>query len=166
GIARQALTTLEQLEQRLVTREERLDARLDNAANREASITAREAKQAERAAAAEQRLAEQTEALENIRALSPEVARQTLLEHVAPTARERATAQAEAVLQEAEASFQQARARPAALAVQRASSELVGEFALVPVPIPREEIKGRIIGREGRNIKAFESMTGVELVID
>jgi ribonuclease Y len=70
------------------------------------------------------------------------------------------------VLQEAEAAFQQVRARPAALAVQRTASELVGEFALVPVPIPREEIKGRIIGREGRNIKAFESMTGVELVID
>src|SRR5205085_7351993 len=94
GIARQALTTLEQLEQRLVTREERLDARLDNAMTREASITAREAKQAERAVIAEQRLAEQTEALEQIRALPPDVARQTLLEHVAPSARDRATAQA------------------------------------------------------------------------
>ena len=85
---------------------------------------------------------------------------------MAPSARERATARAESVLEEAEAAFGRLRARPAALAVQRTSSELVGEFALVPVPIPREEIKGRIIGREGRNIKAFESMTGVELVID
>ena len=70
------------------------------------------------------------------------------------------------MLEEADETFRQVRARPAALAVQRSASELVGEFALVPVPIPREEIKGRIIGREGRNIKAFESMTGVELVID
>src|SRR5204863_7310942 len=77
-----------------------------------------------------------------------------------------ATARAERVLEEAEGTFGRLRARPAALAVQRSSSELVGEFALVPVPIPREEIKGRIIGREGRNIKAFEAMTGVELVID
>jgi ribonuclease Y len=70
------------------------------------------------------------------------------------------------MIAEAEEQSRQARARPSALSVQRASSDLVGEFALVPVPIPREEVKGRIIGREGRNIKAFESSTGVELVID
>jgi ribonuclease Y len=166
AIARQTLTSLEELEQRLARREERLDARLDNTTNRDTSITTREANQTDRAAVAEERLAEQTEALASIRALAPDVARQMLLDYVAPSARERATSQAESVLREAEAGFEQVRARPAALAVQRSASELVGEFALVPVPIPREEIKGRIIGREGRNIKAFESMTGVELVID
>jgi ribonuclease Y len=166
AVARQTLTALEGVEQRMALREERLDARLDNATNRENSIASREASQSARVQAAEQRLAEQASALHLIRALPPDAARRTLLEHVAPTARERATAQAESVLQDAEDAFQHLRARPAALAVQRASSELVGEFALVPVPIPREEIKGRIIGREGRNIKAFEAMTGVELVID
>ena len=166
AVARQALTSLEEIEQRMIRREERLDARLDGLTSRETSIASREASQADRLAAAEEHHAEQAEAFESIRALSPSEARRTLLDRVAPSARERATARAEAVLEEAEVAFARLRARPAALAVQRSSSELVGEFALVPVPIPREEIKGRIIGREGRNIKAFESMTGVELVID
>ena len=166
AVARQTLTSLEEVEQRLLRREERLDGRLDGLTGRETSITDREASQAERFAAAETHHAEQKAAFETISALLPAEARRTLLDRVAPTARERATARAEAVLEEADETFRQVRARPAALAVQRSASELVGEFALVPVPIPREEIKGRIIGREGRNIKAFESMTGVELVID
>src|SRR5690349_1427748 len=166
AVARQALSSLEEIEQRMIRREERLDSRLDGLTGRESSIAAREASQADRLAAAEEHHAEQSAAFESIRALSPTEARKTLLERVAPSARERATARAESVLEEAEVAFSRLRARPAALAVQRSSSELVGEFALVPVPIPREEIKGRIIGREGRNIKAFELMTGVELVID
>jgi ribonuclease Y len=166
AVARQTLTSLEEIEQRMVRREERLDSRLDGLTNRETAIASREVSQDDRLDAASEHLAEQTAALESIRALSPTEARRTLLDRVAPTARERATARAESVLEEAEVAFSRLRARPAALAVQRSSSELVGEFALVPVPIPREEIKGRIIGREGRNIKAFESMTGVELVID
>src|SRR5215212_2764638 len=88
AVARQTLTSLEELEQRMARREERLDARLDNATNRDTSITVREASQSERALAAEQYLAEQASALDTIRALPPEHARQTLLEHVAPTARE------------------------------------------------------------------------------
>jgi ribonuclease Y len=166
AVARQALTSIEEIEQRMIRREERLDARLDGLTGREAAISARETSQAERLEAAEQHYGEQAAAYESIRALTPDEARQTSLERVAPTARERATARAESVLEEAEETFGRLRARPAALAVQRSSSELVGELALVPVPIPREEIKGRIIGREGRNIKAFEAMTGVELVID
>jgi ribonuclease Y len=166
AVARQTLTALEEIEQRMVRREERLDSRLDSLTSRESSIASREASQSERLEAAEEHLAEQASAFESIRSLSPTEARRTLLDQVAPSARERATSRAEAALAEADATFGRLRARPAALAVQRSSSELVGELALVPVPIPREEIKGRIIGREGRNIKAFESMTGVELVID
>jgi ribonuclease Y len=166
AVARQTLTSLEEVEQRLLRREERLDSRLDSLTGREAALSSREAQQADRLQSAEDHHGEQTGALDLIRALSPAEARRTLLERVAPTARERAAMRAESVLQEAEATFSNVRARPAALAVQRTASELVGEFALVPVPIPREEIKGRIIGREGRNIKAFEAMTGVELVID
>lgn len=166
AIARQALTTLEEIEQRLLRREERLDSRLDNLSGRDGTLTTRESQQAERLQSAQDHYGDQEAALDLIRALPPGEARRTLLERVAPTARERAAMRAETVLSEAEETFRAVRSRPAALAVQRSASELVGEFALVPVPIPREEIKGRIIGREGRNIKAFEAMTGVELVID
>ncbi len=164
--ARQLLTAVEEAEQRLDRREERLESRLDNLMAREAATDVRESEVVKRAAAASAACEEQAASVERIRSLSPEAARATLLEQVAPSARETAVARAEGIQAEAEDAFRQARARPAALAVQRTSSDLVGEFALVPVPIPREEIKGRIIGREGRNIKAFEAMTGVELVID
>ena len=164
--ARQALAATEEIEQRLARREERLESRLDAVAARAAMAEKREAELGARAALAEAAYEEQAEALDQIRALPPETARARLLEEVAPSAREPAIARAEAILAEADDACRRAKARPAALAVQRASGELVGEFALVPVPIPREEIKGRIIGREGRNIKSFEAMTGVELVID
>ena len=166
AFVRQSLTSIEEVEHRLARREERLDGRLDGAASREANVANREAALGERAESIEAAYQEQVAALERIRALPPEVAQETLFERVAPAAREPGLARAEAILRESEEQFARIRTRPASLAVQRTASELVGEFALVPVPIPREEIKGRIIGREGRNIKAFEAATGVELVID
>ena len=166
AVVRQSLTSIEEVEHRLARREERLDGRLDSAANREATVAGREAALGQRAEAIEAAYQEQVTAFERIRALPPDVARDMLFERVAPAAREPGLVRAEAILRETEEQFARIRTRPASLAVQRTASELVGEFALVPVPIPREEIKGRIIGREGRNIKAFEAATGVELVID
>ena len=166
AFVRQSLASIEEVEHRLSRREERLDGRLDGATGRETHVANRENALADRAQAIETAHAEQAEALARIRALPEDVAREMLFERVAPAAREPAIARAEAILRETEETFARVRTRPASLAVQRTASELVGEFALVPVPIPREEIKGRIIGREGRNIKAFEAATGVELVID
>src|SRR5829696_2622854 len=95
AVARQTLTSLEEIEQRMIRREERLDSRLDGLTSREASIASREASQADRLAAAEEHYAEQSAAFEEIRALSPAEARRTLLDRVAPSARERAMARAE-----------------------------------------------------------------------
>ena len=164
--ARQALAGIEETEHRLARREERLESRLDAAAAREATADARDAALAERAAKLRTDREEQLATLERIRSLPTDVARATLLEEVAPSVSEVTAERAEGVLAEAEDACREARARPTALSIQRASGDVVGEFALVPVQIPREEVKGRIIGREGRNIKAFEAMTGVELVIE
>lgn len=164
--ARHALSTLEEVESRLARREERLENRLDAATSRETDLAARGGAIAEQVETVTAAYRDQVEALEEVRSLPGEAARARLRERVKSAAREAAAARVEAILGEADAASLRARARPSALAVQRTSSELVGEFALVPVPIPREEIKGRIIGREGRNIKAFEAATGVELVID
>lgn len=166
ALARQSLTATEEVEHRLTRRDERLEGRLDTATARESAVAVREREVAQRATAVQASYQQEVAALEQIRTLSSDVARASLLEQVAPSARAPAAARAEALLTEADQACLKARARPSALAVQRTSGELVGEYALISVPIPREEIKGRIIGREGRNIKAFEAMTGVELVID
>ena len=164
--ARQALAAIEEGEHRLARREERLDSRLDALAARESAADAREASLTERAAQVAAAHEEAAAQLDQIRALPPDVARATLIDEVRPSVIEGATARAQSILTEGEAELGRVWARPTALAAQRAASELVGEFAMLPVPIPREEVKGRIIGREGRNIKAFEAATGVELVID
>jgi ribonuclease Y len=166
ALARQLLTATLEVEQRLARREERLEGRLDSVVAREATADARDAEQEARHAAVNAVYEQEAAALQQIQALSRDAARATLLEEVAPSVRDVTLSRAEALLAESEELAGRVRARPTALAVQRSSSDVVGEYALVPVPIPREEIKGRIIGREGRNIKAFEAMTGVELVID
>src|SRR3954465_10501715 len=113
AVARQTLTSLEEIEQRMVRREERLDSRLDSLSGRESSILAPEASQAEPLEAAAEHLDEQAAAFERIQALSPAEARRTLLDRVAPTARERATARPESVLGEAEATLSRVRGRRA-----------------------------------------------------
>ena len=125
AVARQALTSLEEIEQRMIRREERLDSRLDGLTNRESSIASREASQADRLEAAEEHYAEQSAAFESIRALSPAEARRTLLERVAPSARERATARAESVLRGGRGRLQSA-AGPSGRARRPALGERAG----------------------------------------
>jgi len=143
AVARQTLTSLEESKQRMVRREERLDARLDSLTGRETSISPVRRARPSVSKGAEEHFREQAAAFEVIRLLSPAERGAPCSTGVARTARRaRHQARAEVRPRRAEESSAASRARPGRLAVQPRLAMLVGEFALVPVPIPREEIKG------------------------
>ena len=153
-------------EERLQERRDNLDRRIDNLEHREARLKEREqrldARQTEVDNAWQEHLAE----LERISGLTQEEARELLLQEVEQEAR----IDAARIIREIEAEAHEdaeARAREiVTIAIQRLATDQVAETTVSTVELPNDEMKGRIIGRGGRNIRALESITGVDLVID
>ncbi len=153
-------------ENRIAQKEENLDRKIENLEKKEGRLQEKE-KEAEalkeEIAAA---LLAQRDALERISGTTAEEAKAELLVRVENEISHE-TAQK---IAEYEARFKEEageRARDLlSLAIQRCAADHVAEIAISVVPLPNEEMKGRIIGREGRNIRAIEALTGVELIID
>lgn len=146
------LTELNQRADQLTTREERLLDRQKTSDDREKQIT--------------QRLADAQTALEKSANMSREEAKNTIVEAMMEEARTEAARQLRVLEDETrEQSEKQAR-RILAIATQRYANEFVTESTVSVVHLPSDDMKGRIIGREGRNIRALEAATGVDLIID
>lgn len=139
-------------EARLVQQEEELRARLA------------EVQQDRTAAAA--LLARQTEKLEQIAGMTAERACQTLTDRIVGDARHAAARNVQLVREEAERSARREATKILSLAVQRYAAEHVAESTVSVVDLPSDDMKGRIIGRDGRNIRAFEQATGIDVIID
>nr|WP_322199858.1 ribonuclease Y [Acutalibacter sp. M00204] len=153
-------------ERRNLQKEESLERKLESMERKEDQIDQRNRKAEERLREAEAVKKSQFDMLEKISAFSAEQAKQYLLDHLEnELVHEKAVMVREYEQQMKDESDQAAR-EIIAVAIQRCAADHVSEAAISVVPLPNDEMKGRIIGREGRNIRAIETLTGVDLIID
>jgi ribonuclease Y len=145
--------------ERLADRDRRIIATTTDLTDREAALAAREASLAE----AEEL---QRRELERIAGLTTEAARAELVEAIEGQAKREAVLLVRDIENEARGTAEQRARHIVVEAIQRVASEQTAESVVSVLHLPTDEMKGRIIGREGRNIRAFESVTGVNLIID
>ncbi len=153
-------------ERRIAQKEENIDAKMATLDQKEAALGDKQLKLDELKGEIEATLQKQIVTLEKISGVTSEEAKDMLLARAeSEIAHETALK-----LSEYEARFKEEADSKAkdilSLAIQRCAADHVSEVAISVVPLPNEEMKGRIIGREGRNIRTIETMTGVELIID
>lgn len=109
---------------------------------------------------------EETKKLQEIAGMTREEAKELLLKNVEKESRVEAAQIAHKIKEEAREKAEKEAIKIISNAMQRVASNVASESCITVVPLPSEEMKGRIIGREGRNIRTFESVTGVEIIVD
>ncbi len=157
---------LQRLERRLAQREENQERRQDSVERRERQLVEEEHRIASLREEINRLKQEQHEELQRIAALTAEQARAELLAQVEAQTRNDAAQLIRRIESDARDEGERRARDILALAIQRCASEHTAEVTVSVVPLPNEEMKGRIIGREGRNIRALENLTGVDLIID
>ena len=164
--ARARRTELSSLERRLLQRDEQLDQRTDMLEQRDRKLLDREReleKAREDVARAHQ---EQVAALEHVSQVSAADAKALLLEAVREEAEHDAVKLARAIERKARDEADEKARDIVVTAIQRVAADHTAEHTVTVVHLPNDEMKGRIIGREGRNIRALEQATGIDLIID
>ncbi len=164
---------LNALEKRLLQKEEFLEKKSQQADKREAEVTGKERDLSGREAAIkdkeeryEEGIRKQLMELERISGMSSEDAKRELMGRMEDEARHEAAKTIKRIEDEARATADKGAREIMALAIQRYASDYVAESTVSLVNLPSDEMKGRIIGREGRNIRALEAATGIDLIID
>ena len=145
--------------ERLNTREADLDRQGDELKRREAEIAAR-------GADVENQRSEVRHRLERLAGLSAQEARRELVEGLRDAARAEASNSIREMKEQAQREGEREARKIVALSIQRMAADLTAETTVSVVQLPSDEMKGRIIGREGRNIRSFEQATGVDVIID
>ncbi|MBA4028606.1 MAG: ribonuclease Y [Planctomyces sp.] len=164
---------LRETERRLQKREDLLDQKLQRLTDKESELERaaagyrqREQAVAQAQAQLEGTLAEQRERLTQIAGMSAEQARETLIQRVEQEARADMAKATRRIIDEAEGHAKERAREITLMAVQRYAAEHTAESTVRAVPIPSDDMKGRIIGREGRNIRAIEKATGADIIVD
>ncbi|MGO9208296.1 MAG: ribonuclease Y [Candidatus Limnocylindrales bacterium] len=154
------------LEHRLLQRDEQLDQRTDMLEQRDRKLLERERELQEQRDALSRARQEQVAALERVSGMTAGQAKAQLLEEVREEAEHDAVRVAREIEREAREEAEDRAREIAVTAIQRVMSDHTAEMTVSVVPLPSDEMKGRIIGREGRNIRALEQATGIDLIID
>ncbi|MBO8141559.1 MAG: ribonuclease Y [Firmicutes bacterium] len=157
---------LQRLERRLAHKEEGLDRRLSQLERKEESLSRQAAELDRRRAEVEELLRQQRQELERISGLSAEEARQHLLKKVESEVRHDMAVMIREIEQEAKEEAEKRARNIIGLAIQRFAADHASEATVSVVTLPSDDMKGRIIGREGRNIRTLEALTGIDLIID
>ena len=160
-------------ERRLVQKEDQLERKLAQADKREGDAQRREAAAAKKEEslslqeqACDRVLKEHRQALERVAGLTVEEAKRHLIAQVESETKLEAAGLAKRLLDEAKEGAEREAREIIARSIQRVTRDYVSEATISVVPIPNDAMKGRIIGREGRNIRAIEAATGIDLIID
>lgn len=163
---RERRSEAQRIEQRLAQKEENLDRKIEGLERREQAIRDREAQVEQIRAEAEEIRHRQAAEMERISNLTQAEAREQLLAAVEVEIHDEASRRVREMEKEVEATAAMRARKILASAIQRYTSEVTAETTVSVVQIPSDDMKGRIIGREGRNIRAIEAATGVDLIID
>ncbi len=157
---------LAKYEQRLVQKENNLDWRSGNLEQRESQLDKKENQVKAQREKVEALYASQQEKLEEISQLSREQAKEMILSRIDEELTHEKAVRIRDAVEEAKTTADTKAREIIAAAIQRNAADTVSETTVSVVALPNEEMKGRIIGREGRNIRAIETLTGVDLIID
>jgi ribonucrease Y len=163
---RDGRTTIARQEERVQRKEENLDRKLDGIERRERQLQSRERQIEQLNTEAEQLRNKQREELERISGLTQEGAKVIILEQVELEARDDMARKIREMERATKDEADKTARKIVGMAIQRCASEYVAEVTVSTVALPSEELKGRIIGREGRNIRAFEQISGVDIIVD
>ena len=164
--AKERRKEITRIENRLTQKEEHLDKRIDNLDKKEEQLNAKIKENSDLTAEIESVKAEQAELLQKISGMTIEEARQLLLDRAESEARHEMAMRLSEIEQEYKERSEEIAKNIISLAIQRCASDSVSEATVSVVDLPNDEMKGRIIGREGRNIRTIETLTGVDLIID
>jgi ribonucrease Y len=164
---------LQNQERRLTQKEENLEKKVDlvekresDVVRRERELTTREKATVEKEERFDKGLREQRQLLEKIANMTGEEAKQQLMSTMEDEAKYEAAKTIKRIEDEAKEEADKKSKNIISLAIQRYASDYVAEATVSVVNLPNDEMKGRIIGREGRNIRALEAATGIDLIID
>ena len=163
---REAESRVKQKENTLNQQSGELQKKLRDADNAKNSLQAQQEKLAKKAEEYEKLSAQANKQLETIAGMSAQEAKNILMENMKAEARTEAQAYINDTMDEARLNASKEAKRIVINTIQRTATETAIENAVTTFPIENDEIKGRIIGREGRNIRALEAATGVEIVVD
>lgn len=170
---RETRRELQAFEKRLVSKEEALDKRVDSVekrdsdlGRREGALKSREKSIEDKSAECDRQVDEARKQLEQVAGMTREEAKRNLIDQMVEEAKHESAKRIRVVEEGAKEEAVRKSQKIIALAIERLAGDFVAERSVTVVPLPNDELKGKIIGREGRNIRALEAATGIDLIVD